>query len=251
MHAVVLIATYNEALNIQHVLEGIQNSVSKTAHLVSMLVVDDDSPDGTGKLLDHLAPQFDGKLHVVHRKNQRGCGSARRLGFRKALVELQADCVIEMDGDGSHDSSYLPLFLELIKHYDVIIGSRYAEGGAVVHWPLKRKVISLIANRIYQLILGSKIHDLSGGFKAYRKEILEKLPFENFLSNSYSIGIETIFRCYKEGASFLEVPVVFHNREKGESKFRWKEAFEALRILITLVMRFGRTIRIFDYENKK
>ncbi|MBI4970710.1 MAG: polyprenol monophosphomannose synthase [Candidatus Omnitrophica bacterium] len=247
MKAVVLIATYNEVLNMERVLDGIQSSVASTSHDVHVLVVDDDSPDGTGKLLDELKDRYPGKLHVIHRKNQRGCGSARRLGFREAL-KLKPDCVIEMDGDGSHNPRYLPLFLNLIQNYDVVIGSRYVEGGAVVHWPLKRKIISLIANQIYRTILGSKIHDLSGGFKAYRYEMLQQLPFEEFLSNGYSIGIETIFRCYKKGASFLEVPVVFANREKGNSKFRWKEAFEALRILITLVLRFGRAIRIFDFE---
>ncbi|MBI4398233.1 MAG: polyprenol monophosphomannose synthase [Candidatus Omnitrophica bacterium] len=248
MKAVVLVATYNEALNIEAVLQSIQNSVAGSAHQVSALVVDDDSPDGTGKLLDELAAgALAGKLQVIHRKNQRGCGSARRLGFREAL-KSKPDCVIEMDGDGSHDARYIPLFLHLIESYDVIIGSRYVEGGAVVHWPLKRKIISLMANQMYRSILGSKIHDLSGGFKAYRSEILEKLPFEDFLSNGYSIGIETVYRCFKEGASFLEIPVVFQNRIKGYSKFRWKEAFEALRILTTLVLRNGRAIRIFDYE---
>ncbi len=248
MKAAILIATYNEAENIGSLLEKIFQTIDPTSYSVYAVVIDDDSPDGTGQILDQLKQSTYGeKLHVLHRKNQRGCGSARRMGFKYCL-NLPVDCVIEMDGDGSHNPEYLPLFMEFSRYYDVIIGSRYVEGGAVAGWPLKRKIISLTANTIYRLILGIKIHDLSGGYKCYRRKVIEALPFEEFLSTGYSIGIETLYRCYKLGSTFLEIPVLFHNRQYGYSKFRWKEAREALRIIFTLVSRYGRPSRLYDFE---
>jgi dolichol-phosphate mannosyltransferase len=248
MKIAVLIATYNEADNIEPLLARIFQGVEANSHAAQVVVVDDDSPDGTGKRLDELKRNTYGdRLHVLHRKNQRGCGSARRMGFKYCLG-LAIDCVVEMDGDGSHNPEYIPRFAEFICHYDVVIGSRYVEGGAVAGWPLKRKLVSLAANTVYRLILGTKIHDLSGGYKCYSRRVVESLPFDEFLSTGYSIGIETLYRCYKLGFTFLEIPVLFHNREHGYSKFSWKEAAEALRIVFTLVLRYGRAIRLYDFE---
>ena len=250
MHAGVLIATYNEAQNIEPLLSKIFETGESSAHKITVLVVDDDSPDGTGQLLDRLRDSnYGDKLKVVHRKNQRGCGSARRMGF-KLLLEFPVDCVVEMDGDGSHNPEYLPRFIEFSRHYDVIIGSRYVEGGAVAGWPFKRKLVSLIANAVYRLLLGTKIHDLSGGYKCYGRKVLEALPFDQFLSKGYAIGIETLYRCYKRGFTFLEIPVLFHNRKFGHSKFSWKEAREALCIVFALLLQHGRAIRFYDFEGK-
>jgi dolichol-phosphate mannosyltransferase len=243
-----LIATYNEAENIEPLLAKIFHVAEASSHSATVVVVDDDSPDGTGEILERLKRLTYGeRLHVLHRKNERGCGSARRLGFKYCLG-LPIECVIEMDGDGSHNPDYLPLFAEFVRHYDVIIGSRYVEGGAVAGWPLKRKLVSLIANTIYRLLLGTKIHDLSGGYKCYSRHVVESLPFDEFLSTGYSIGIETLYRCYRLGFSFLEIPVLFHNRARGYSKFSWREAREALRIVFALVLRYGRAIRLYDFE---
>jgi len=250
MKAAILIATYNEAENIAPLLAKIFQVVGSTPHSTTAVVIDDDSPDGTGQILDRLKESTYGeRLHVLHRKNQRGCGSARRMGFKYCL-SLPIDCVIEMDGDGSHNPEYIPLFMEFCRYYDVVIGSRYVEGGAVAGWPLKRKLVSLVANTIYRLVLGSKIHDLSGGYKSYNRKVVETLPFDDFLSTGYSIGIETLFRCYQSGFTFLEIPVLFHNRQYGYSKFSWKEAREALQIVFTLVGRYGRAIRLYDFEGK-
>jgi len=240
MKAAILIATYNEAENIGPLLEKTFQTIDATPHSAYVVVIDDDSPDATGQILDRLKQSTYGeRLHILHRKNQRGCGSARRMGFKYCLT-LPVDCVIEMDGDSSHNPEYLPLFIEFSRFYDVIIGSRYVAGGAASGLPLKRKMISFAANAIYHLITGLKIHDLSGGYKCYRRKVVEMLPFDEFLSTGYSIGIETLYRCNKLGFTFLEIPVLFDDRRYGHSKFRWKEAREALRITFTLVSRYGR-----------
>ncbi len=250
MRAAILIATYNEAENITPLLGKIFKSANTSGHELTVVVVDDDSPDGTGKILDDLKESlYSSRLHVLHRKNQRGCGTARRMGF-KYCQSLRVDCVIEMDGDGSHNPEYLPLFIDFSRHYDVVIGSRYVEGGAVAGWPLQRKLVSLIANLVYRMILGTKIHDLSGGYKCYKRRVVETLPFDEFLSQGYAIGIETLYRCYKLGFSIVEIPVIFHNREHGYSKFSWKEAREALRVTFALVFRYGRANRLYDFEGK-
>jgi dolichol-phosphate mannosyltransferase len=247
MKAAILIATYNEAENIKPLINQIFEITKRSDQEVYVVVVDDDSPDGTGQVLDRLQETYGDYLQIIHRKNERGCGSARRLGFKHCL-RLPVDCIIEMDGDQSHNPEYLSLFIEFSRYYDVGIGSRYVEGGAVVGWPLKRKLISSTANAIYRLILGSKIHDLSGGYKCYRRRVIEALPFDEFHSTGYAIGIETLFRCYKLGFTFIEIPVIFHNRIHGSSKFSWKEAWEALRIIFFLVLRYGRANRLYDFE---
>lgn len=248
MHAAILIATYNEAENIGPLLDKIFTYTAETPHKVTVVIVDDDSPDGTGKLLDRLkAERYGDALHLIHRKNQRGCGTARRLGF-KVCLELGADSIVEMDGDGSHNPEYLPRFINFNQYYDVVIGSRYVEGGAVAGWPLKRKIVSLTANSIYRLILGTKIQDLSGGYKAYSRRVIESLPFDEFLAGGYAIGIETLYRCYRLGFTFLEIPVLFHNRVHGYSKFSWKEAREALKVVFSLLFKYGRANRLYDFE---
>ena len=248
MKAAVLIATYNEAENIDPLLQSIFFAGERSDHELSVVVVDDNSPDGTGKILEALRDRFGKKLHVIHRMKERGCGTARRLGF-KYCQKLPVDFVVEMDGDGSHNPKYIPLFLDLGEYYDVVIGSRYVEGGVTAGWPVRRRITSTLANTLYRLMLGTRIHDLSGGYKCYRKKVIDALPFDQFLSTGYSIGIETLFRCFKMGFTFLEVPVFFHNRRRGASKFRWKEGVESLRILAQLLWRFGRPIRIYDYRH--
>lgn len=246
MRVVILIATYNEVENVEPLLETIYSAIESGGHEGKVIVIDDDSPDGTGERLDFLQRErYKEKLEVIHRKNERGPGSARRKGFRTSL-QFPYDCLIEMDADRSHDPKYLEKFILFSQYYDVVIGSRYVEGGATFGWPLQRKLVSLVANQIYRIILGTKIHDLSGGFKCYRRRVIEALDFENFFSRGYSIGIEMLFRCYQKGFSFLEIPVEFQNRKYGKSKFRWREAWEALRVALALVWKYGRAIRIYD-----
>ena len=127
----------------------------------------------------------------------RNRATAAMEGFRIALT-LAADSILEMDGDLSHNPDYIPQFVSMIRHYDVVIGSRYVEGGGVTGWPLSRKIISSCSNFVYRLILGTKIHDLSGGYKCYQRKVIEGLDFREFLSTGYSIGVETLFRCYRQ-----------------------------------------------------
>lgn len=240
----VVIATYNERDNIEPLLRNIFGLRLEPEDLIKVVVVDDNSQDGTGEILRRLESEFLDKLHVIVRK-ERNRATAAFAGYR-ACLSLGCDATLEMDGDLSHNPKFIPKFLAFIWHYDVVIGSRYVEGGGVVGWPLSRRIISACSNAIYRLILGTKMHDLSGGYKCYRREVMANLNFEEFFSRGYSIGVETLFRCYKKGFSFLEIPIVFQNRKKGKSKFRWKEAVDALGVVTRLVVKYGRAIRMLE-----
>ena len=244
MHLAVIVATYNERENIELLIRRIFDLTLRPEDRLSVIVVDDSSQDGTCEILRRLELEFQGRLHVKIRK-ERNRATAAIAGFRQALT-LSCDTVLEMDGDLSHNPDYIPQFLTFIRHYDVIIGSRYVEGGGVTGWPLSRKIISSCSNSVYRLILGTKIHDLSGGYKCYRRSVVENLNFDEFFSTGYSIGVETLFRCYKEGYTFLEMPILFQNRTKGKSKFRWREAPRALVVIVRLVLKYGRAVRLLD-----
>lgn len=244
MHLAVIIATYNERDNIEPLIRRIFGLKFPSGESLSVIVVDDQSQDGTCEILRRLESEYSGRLHVLIRK-VRNRATAAMEGFRIALT-LAADAILEMDGDLSHNPDYLPQFVSMIRHYDVVIGSRYVEGGGVTGWPLSRKIISACSNFVYRLILGTKIHDLSGGYKCYQRKVIEGLDFSEFLSTGYSIGVETLFRCYRQGCSFLEIPILFQNRAKGKSKFRWREAFNAIRVVFTLVFKYGRAARFLD-----
>ena len=241
----VVVPTYNEIDNIEKIVEKIFSLPVSPEDKIDVVVVDDNSQDGTQDALKRLKDRHKDKIHVIIRTHERGRGTAGIAGFKKCL-ELPCDAIMEMDSDFSHDPKYIPLFLSLLKYYDVVIGSRYVEGGYVSGWPISRKINSGAANLIYRFILGTKIHDLSGGYKCYRREVLSDFNFDEFFSTGYSIGIETLFRCYKKGYSFLEIPIVFRNRQKGKSKFRLKEAITALAVVFRLFFKYGRAVRLFD-----
>lgn len=241
----IMIPTYNEKDNIEKLVREIFKVADTSSLEVSIVVVDDNSPDGTGQILEDLKKEFDGRMYVMHRTHERGRGTAGIAGFTRCL-ELDVDYIMEMDADFSHDPKYIPLFADFSKHYDVVIGSRYVEGGTVVGWSFNRSIISAFANSIYRLILGTKIHDLSGGYKCYSKKVIESMDFDVFFSKGYSVGVETLFRCYKKDFSFIEIPVVFHNRSKGKSKFSLKEGIVAIFVICRLVLKFGRAIRFYN-----
>lgn len=244
MHPAVIIATYNERDNIEALIRRIFSLKFPPDEGLSVIVVDDQSQDGTCEILRRLESEYPGRLHVLIRK-VRNRATAAMTGFQYALT-LSSDPILEMDGDLSHNPDYIPQFVGFIRHYDVVIGSRYVEGGGVTGWPLSRKIISACSNIVYRLILGIKIHDLSGGYKCYRRKVIESLDFSEFLSTGFSIGVETLFRCYRKGCSFLEIPILFQNRAKGKSKFRWREALSAIRVILTLVFKYGRAVRFLD-----
>lgn len=214
MKAIVMLPTYNERDNI----ESLVNQILKKDN-VSLAIVDDNSPDGTGEIADRLAIQNPKRIHVIHRK-ERGRGTAGIAGFRYAL-EQDVDCIIEMDADFSHQPEYIPQFLEKVRDYDIVIGSRFVKGGRSVRNPL-RGLISNGANLYTRLLLGWHIRDWCGGYKCYTKAALGSLDFNDIYSKGYSIGMETLYRLINKGFSYVEIPIEFTDKRKG-SKFSAKE----------------------------
>jgi dolichol-phosphate mannosyltransferase len=216
----IVIPTYNEKHNLPRLLEKIFSlSIGKN---IEIIVVDDNSPDGTGKIAENLKKKYNTKrekLFVMHRKT-RGRGTAGIEGFKEALKH-KSEFIMEMDADFSHDPKYIPVFLKEIKNYDVVIGSRYV-GGRILNRDLFRNIVSSIANIYNRSVLGLSVRDVSSGFKCYRREVMESLDFDKFLSDGYSIGAETIYRINNLGFKMKEVPIVFKNRELGESKLTAK-----------------------------
>lgn len=245
MHLSVVVPTYNEADNIEKLIDAIFSLSLPGNDRVSVVVVDDRSSDGTQEILHRLKERYQDKLHIIIRTEEKGRGTAGIRGFKECL-KLPCDCMMEMDADFSHNPQHILKFLAFIRYYDVVIGSRYVEGGYVSDWPLSRKIVSACSNFIYRFVLGTKIHDLSGGFKCYGRKVIESLNFDEFYSHGYSIGIETLFRCYKQGFTFLEIPIAFCNRKKGKSKFHFGEAAGALIVIFRLFFKYGRAVRLFD-----
>lgn len=236
MHGIVMIPTYNEAQNIGSLLETIFSLPLQAQDRLEAVVVDDNSPDGTASLVKALQKKFPDRLHLIERMQERGRGTAGIRGFEFCL-ERNVDCIFEMDADFSHNPDYLPTFLSLSQHYDLIIGSRFVQDGVDVHRTWTRMLISLIANAVYRLCLGLRIRDLASGYKCYRKSLMQKLDFKKFLSHGYPIGMETVFYCHQLGARCLEIPIRFEDRRFGSSKFSFKEMTEALRVSFQLLFK--------------
>jgi len=216
---------------------------------LQLLIVDGDSPDNTAKICEDLKHKYPQKIHIIKEGKKTGRGNAGRVGLKYACG-MDVEYIMEMDADFSHDPKFIPIFLTLAKHYDVVIGSRFVEGGAQVDREIYRELISILANILYRAILGLKISDISGGFKCYRKDALEKLDFENFFSSGYPVGMETLYRLHKKGSSFIEIPVIFPNRQYGVSKFLPIYAIDALWISLKLVFKFGSASRIRMFFKK-
>jgi dolichol-phosphate mannosyltransferase len=219
MKAIVVLPTYNEKDNI----ESIVRELLKIDGL-GIVIVDDDSPDGTGQIADRLAREHVDRVRVIHRK-ERGRGTAGIAGFKYALAQ-QVEYILEMDADFSHDPADIPRLMETAERYDVVIGSRYIAGGKDADRGLVRQLISRIASLYTRLVLGWDIRDWTGGFKCYRKQALASLNFDCFYSQGYSIGMEILCRLRKNGHSFVEIPIVFRNRKEGRSKFSFHHVIE-------------------------
>ena len=220
--ALVVIPTYNEILNLPLIVPQILQQDPR----LEVLVVDDNSPDGTGKLADELAAA-DPRVHVLHRPGKAGLGKAYIAGFQWAL-ERGYDFILEMDADFSHDPKYLPQFLEAIQHADLVIGSRYRNGVNVINWPISRLFLSLGANQYARWITGLPLTDSTGGFKCFRRVVLESIELERVRSNGYSFQIEMSFRAWKKGFQLAEVPIVFTDRVEGQSKMNKRIVREAI-----------------------
>jgi dolichol-phosphate mannosyltransferase len=224
-HIMVVIPTYNEADNLP-LMVGELIALS-TPHL-EILVVDDDSPDGTGQIADDLARRHPDRVHVIHRTGKMGLGTAYITGFGYAL-DRGADYIIQMDADFSHSPSYIPQLLEEINNYDVVIGSRYVSGGKLdERWGAGRYFLSWWANSVYtRLILGLRVKDATAGFKCWRRSTLEGIGLERVRSNGYVFQVEMAFLTEKLGYTFFEIPIYFEDRRIGQSKMTMPVKIEA------------------------
>ncbi|SDF12146.1 polyprenol monophosphomannose synthase [Sporomusa acidovorans] len=210
----VIIPTYNERNNIGQLLDLIYHYVPG----IHVLVVDDGSPDGTGGFIESLmAGEHQGRLFMIKRTGKLGLGTAYIAGFKWALAR-QYEFIFEMDADFSHNPKYLPQFLKVITGCDVVLGSRYVAGGGVTNWSLIRRFISLGGSLYSRLILNLPFHDLTGGFKCFRREVLETINLDDVKSNGYSFQIEMTYRAFLLGFAIKEVPIIFEERAEGQSK---------------------------------
>ncbi|MBX6331780.1 MAG: polyprenol monophosphomannose synthase [Gemmatimonadaceae bacterium] len=221
--ALVIVPTYNERENITRLIDAV---LCKDPRL-EMLIVDDNSPDGTGRIVDDIAAA-NPRVHTLHRPGKMGLGTAYLAGFRWA-VERGYDYVFEMDADFSHDPNHLPQFLEAIRDADLVLGSRYRKGRVtVVNWPMTRLLLSYFANIYARVVTGLPVEDSTGGFKCFRRSVLEAIDLDRVRSNGYAFQIEMSFRAWKKGFRITEIPIVFVDRTEGESKMSKKIVREAV-----------------------
>ncbi len=218
----VVIPTYNEIKN----LPAIVPEVLRQDPRIEVLVVDDNSPDGTGQLADRMGEE-DPRVHCLHRTTKEGLGKAYLAGFRWAL-ERDFDFIFEMDADFSHDPKYLPQFLAAIEEADLVIGSRYKTGVNVINWPMSRLLLSFGANIYARKVTGLPLTDSTGGFKCFRRVVLKSLELDRVQSNGYAFQIEMSFRAWKHGFRLKEIPIVFVDRVEGHSKMNKKIVREAI-----------------------
>jgi dolichol-phosphate mannosyltransferase len=208
----VVVPTYNERSNLPVLLEELLRHPN-----LRVLVVDDGSPDGTGEVADDLARQHPGRVEVLHRRGRRGLGRAYVDGFRRAIGE-PVDVVCQMDADLSHDPRQIGDLIAASGDADVVIGSRYIPGGAIVHWPRRRRMLSRFANVYVRAITRLKTRDCTSGYRCWRRETLAGLPLDRFMSDGYSFQIETLFTVARRGGRVVEVPITFVERREGQSK---------------------------------
>ena len=220
--ALVVVPTYNEAANLPLIIPQILAQDPR----LDVLIVDDNSPDGTGQLADQMAAA-DGRVHVLHRPGKGGLGKAYLAGFRWAL-ERDYELVFEMDADFSHDPRFLSDFLRAVENADLVIGSRYKTGVNVINWPISRLLLSLFANQYARWITGMPIMDSTGGFKCFRRRALVAIDFERVRSNGYSFQIEMSYRAWRKGFRLVEIPIVFTDRIEGQSKMNKRIVREAI-----------------------
>ncbi len=229
---VVVVPTYNEAENISRLVPELLALPDQ----LSIIVVDDASPDGTGALVDSLARDSSGRVRAIHRSAKLGLGTAYLAGFRNA-IERGADCVLTMDADYSHDPRYIGAMLARLPGADLVIGSRYVPGGAAVDSPAARRLLSWTANLVSRTALGLRAHDVTAGFRLYRRELLAALPLGQIFSSGYSFLIETLYLIERGGWRVAEVPIQFYDRTMGRSKVSRREITKAMYTVARLAGR--------------
>jgi dolichol-phosphate mannosyltransferase len=212
MSVLVVIPTYNERDALPEIVPRVL-AIADTR----VLIVDDDSPDGTGRIADDLAARHAGRVEVLHRQGPRGLGHAYVAGVRRAL-ESDARLVCQMDADLSHDPQYLPSMVAAAANYDLVIGSRYLTGVSVVNWPLRRLALSTAANRYIRFVTGLPVKDCTSGYRCWRREALERVHMERVHSQGYAFLVETLHTAWRAGSRITEVPIIFVERRLGASK---------------------------------
>jgi len=233
MKTLIIIPTYNEFDNLRPLLQ----EIFSFAPAADVLIVDDNSPDGTGKLADQIHVE-NPQVNVLHRAGKLGLGTAYIAGFKYA-VEHGYDAAFEMDADFSHDPRYLPDFLQKIENADLVIGSRYVEGGDTPNWSLLRRFISGGGNIFARFMLGIPVHDCTAGYRCYRRQVLESIELDTIESQGYAFQVELAYRVYKHGFKIVETPIIFMDRRVGKSKMSRTIFLEGFTWVIRT--RFGRS----------
>lgn len=233
MRAIALIPTYNERANLAELLEKIR----QFAPGLHVLVIDDNSPDGTGDLADELARQDPDGFFVLHRQEKQGLGRAYVDAFSQVLKK-DYEYILQMDADLSHDPLYLPRFLESIRDNDLVVGSRYLQGISVVNWDLKRLVLSKLASRYVRFITRMPLSDPTSGYMCWRKTAVESLGFEDAFSIGYVFLVEMKYKAYRKGLRLAETPIIFVERKHGDSKLSWRVTWEAIWGVLRLRLKY-------------
>jgi dolichol-phosphate mannosyltransferase len=228
--AMAVVATYNEAPNIERLLREI------AAQGVEVVVVDDHSPDGTGEMVEGLRGELPG-VHAIRRAGKLGYGTAHIAGFRYAM-ERGCDPIISMDADFSHDPAAIPALLEAAREYDVVVGARYVPGGRVVNWPLRRKVLSRWANLYVRTVLGLRVPDATSGYRCYHRRVLEAIDLDSLSGRGYAFLVEILYRCQRAGFRIGAAPITFVERRAGASKMSRGVILEA--VILPWRLRFSR-----------
>lgn len=232
MKTLIIIPTYNELENLRPLIQEIYLYVPET----DILIVDDNSPDGTGKLADELHNE-NPHIHVLHRAGKLGLGTAYIAGFKYAVAQ-NYDAAFEMDADFSHDPKYLPNFLQAIEEADLVIGSRYVPGGGTPNWSLMRRLISGGGNIFARFLLGIPVQDCTAGFRCYRRQVLQRIDLGTIQSQGYAFQVELAYRVMQQGFKIVETPIIFLDRRVGKSKMSRKIVIEAF--IYVLRTRFGK-----------
>jgi len=230
-----ILPTYNESENIEAIVGAALEHLGAAAGEHRILIVDDGSPDGTGEIADRLAAEHP-EVEVLHRPGKGGLGPAYLAGFARALAG-GADLVLEMDSDFSHDPADLPRLIAAAENADLVLGSRYVAGGGVTDWGLLRRFVSRAGSAYAQVVLGVPVRDLTGGFKCFRRSVLEGIDLDRVHANGYAFQIELTYRASRAGFTITEVPIVFRDRRVGESKMTPRIALEAVWMVPSLRFR--------------
>jgi dolichol-phosphate mannosyltransferase len=234
-----IVPTYNEAENLEPFVRKVLPQLAAAASEHRVLIVDDSSPDGTGEIAERLAAELD-SVEVLHRPEKDGLGRAYAAGFERALAE-GADLVVQMDADFSHDPEDVPSLIAAAGNADLVIGSRYVAGGGVANWGLTRRLLSRGGSWYARTILGVPVRDLTGGFKCFRRQVVERLAFSGFQTAGFGFQVEATYRALRSGARVREVPILFRDREVGASKMSSRIVLEALWRVLELRLRGDRS----------